>query len=343
MSERKVGLCIVASPGHQLAGHPEGPHRFANLQQLLQGEPQLPLVELNPEPAPRALLAKAHSEEYLSRLELTTTRGSGILDHGDTYYTPDSFEAARTACGGVLTVLDSLLGGDVTAGFAIVRPPGHHATAEKAMGFCLLNNIAVAASAALEAGLEQLMILDIDVHHGNGTQDIFYHDQSVLYLSTHQRGIYPGSGHLQEIGSGTGEGSTVNCPLPWYAGDKAFSRIHEEIIRPMARRFKPQCLLVSVGFDAHWRDPLAGLQLTLSGYFQLVRGFVELADELCESRILFCLEGGYDPPVLAAGIRGVLHALSGFPSPKDPFGPAPEPEPDIGPLLRSIRETHAIV
>jgi acetoin utilization deacetylase AcuC-like enzyme len=210
------------------------------------------------------------------------------------------------------------------------------------MGFCLFNNIAIAARRAQARGLERVMIVDFDVHHGNGTQDAFYADPSVLYISSHQWGIYPGTGRAEETGIGGGKGFNLNIPLPAGAGDAAFDHIADEIIAPAAARFAPQMILVSAGFDAHWADPLASLQLSTTGYFRLARALVALADELCAGRLVFTLEGGYHTGALADSVCAVLHALLGDDSAPDPLGPARHSEPDVRALLQRVKAIHGL-
>jgi acetoin utilization deacetylase AcuC-like enzyme len=210
------------------------------------------------------------------------------------------------------------------------------------MGFCLFNNVALAARRALDAGLERVMIVDFDVHHGNGTQDRFYDSGQVLFLSTHQQGIYPGTGRLEEVGAAAGQGHNLNLPLPAGAGDAAFAAIFDQVIRPAARRFGPQLLLVSAGFDAHWADPLASLGLSTTGFFRLAQSLRGLAAEVCGGRICLVLEGGYDGQALADSVLAALCALLGDESAPDPLGPAPHREPDIARLLEQVRTLHGL-
>jgi acetoin utilization deacetylase AcuC-like enzyme len=210
------------------------------------------------------------------------------------------------------------------------------------MGFCLLNNIALAARRAQVLGLRRVLIVDFDVHHGNGTQAATETDPDILYLSTHQMGIYPGSGAIHDTGSGPGAGSVVNIPLPGGAGDRAFTQIAERAIAPLAERFAPQILLVSAGFDAHWRDPLAGLQLTIAGYHALGRTLAQIARAHCEGRIVVALEGGYDPQVVAEGIFAIALAISGLELVHDPIGAAPQPEPEVSQALDQLARTHRL-
>jgi acetoin utilization deacetylase AcuC-like enzyme len=210
------------------------------------------------------------------------------------------------------------------------------------MGFCLFNNVALAARRALDANLSRVLIVDFDVHHGNGTQDFFYESGEVLFISTHQQGIYPGTGRLEETGVGAGQGCTINLPLPAGVGDAGFAAIFEEVIRPAAARFRPEMLFVSAGFDAHWADPLASLALSTTGYFKLVQSLAGLAADLCGGRICLVLEGGYDGPALAASVLASFHALLGDEAAPDPLGPAPRREPDISALLGQARRLHRL-
>ncbi|GAI04383.1 unnamed protein product, partial [marine sediment metagenome] len=215
------------------------------------------LVPLTPRAASLEELSTVHSMGFISYIQAFAERGGGWLD-ADTVVSPASYDAALYAAGGAIKAVDGVLSGEVESAFALVRPPGHHALRWEAMGFCLFNNIAIAAKHALNSyRLERILIVDFDVHHGNGTQDAFYHDPSVLYFSAHQYPFYPGSGHFDETGAGPGEGYTVNVPLPAWCGDSEYLRVFEEILAPVARRFSPQLILVSAGYDAHWSDHIS--------------------------------------------------------------------------------------
>ncbi len=336
--DQRVALCLISSPEHVWPGHPEQPERLEQLACALETFPGLWLESAE---VPDAVLEAVHQPSYLEHLQRAAETAPGFLDP-DTYITQDSFQAALAAVGGCLAVLQAVLQGRTPHGFALIRPPGHHASAARAMGFCLLNNVAIAARRCQQMGRERIMIVDFDVHHGNGTQEIFEDDPSVLYLSTHQRGIYPGTGAAEERGRGAGQGTTVNIPLPAGAGDGAFRQVAQAIIRPIAERFRPEMLMVSAGFDAHWRDPLAGLQLTCTGYYQLASSLIALADEHCGGQILFVLEGGYDPEVLSASVLATLHAMLGEGPPPDTIGPAPRPEPDITSVLTLAARRHSL-
>jgi len=234
--------------------------------------------------------------------------------------------------------------GRVQNGFALVRPPGHHALPDRGMGFCLFNNVALAARHAQTLpDIRRVFIADIDVHHGNGTQAVFEADPTVFYFSTHEYPYYPGTGHWKETGVGEGKGSVLNVPLPAGVGDQGYLRVYEELVWPLARRFRPDLILVSAGYDSHWQDPLAMMQLSLGGYARIARELVAMAGELCAGRIVFTLEGGYHLDVLAHGVLNAFYALLGEETVSDPLGPPfPASEPDIGPLLARLKEEHRV-
>lgn len=333
----------VPSPLHTFPDHPENASRLpAILAAIESAPPAVRPAAHSPSPATIEQVTRVHSPQYVEALRAAMARAPGYIDMAPTYVTPQSFDCALEAAGGAIGAVEAVLNGRDTTAFALVRPPGHHATPDAAMGFCLFNNIAIAAAHALAHGLRRVMIVDFDVHHGNGTQDCFYQSDAVLFLSTHQRGIYPGTGRLDEVGQGSGEGYTLNVPLSAGAGDRAFERIAAEIIRPAAERFRPDLLCVSAGFDAHWADPLAGLQLSIGGYAGLARALRALADDLCAGRLVLTLEGGYDLRALGHGVVAVLHALAGSDAAPDPLGPAPHPEPDIARLLAEVRAVHGL-
>lgn len=339
-------LCVsVPSPAHDLAEHPEHAGRVPAILSAVEDDGLLPeLAFLGPSPlASRIQLGRCHAPSYVEGLERAMAAAPGFLDPAPTYVTPDSYRAAREAAGACIALVEALLADPARPGLALVRPPGHHARPGGAMGFCLLGNIALAARAAQDRGIGRVMIVDFDVHHGNGTQEIFYADDSVLFVSSHESGIYPGTGFEDEIGQGPGRGTTINCPFPALAGDRAVRECLRRIIVPAAERFRPELLLVSAGFDAHFRDPLASLQVSGSGYHALTRGLAELADRHCQGRLAFVLEGGYDLEALGNGVVNVLRALTGRPA-ETGLGPAPWPEPEakVTALLDRVVARHGL-
>lgn len=342
MSVEIIAISLVPSPYHIYAGHPESPDRFAHFHRIHDGPLNNFVREITPEPAPIETIQLVHPEAYIREIQKASASGPGFVDYGDTYVTPASFEAALEAVGGTWTVIDAVIHGKCTYGFALVRPPGHHATATQAMGFCLVNNIAIAARKLQAEGFHRVMIVDFDVHHGNGTQAIFESDETVLYISTHQWGIYPGTGALNEKGIDDGEGSIINIPLPASSGDLAFAAILERIIAPAAERFKPDAILISAGFDAHWRDPLASLQLSTRGFYILGCGLRKLADELCESRIIYVLEGGYDPEALAENVQAILFSLTEEEFMGEPLGSPPHQAADANAVIDEVIRIHSL-
>jgi acetoin utilization deacetylase AcuC-like enzyme len=342
MNSKKLLMSLVAATDHILPGHPESPLRFQYLDRVLEGPLKDYLISVPPIEATKEQITRVHTVDYLERIEKSCSLGPGSTGYDDTYWTRSSMQAALLAAGSTLAVVDSVLDSQVQRGFAIVRPPGHHATRDQANGFCFLNNIAIAAKHCQTRGFQRVMIIDFDVHHGNGTQDIFDPDPDILYLSTHQYGIYPGTGAVTDTGIGQGKGSSVNIPLPAYSGDHAFESILERIIQPIGDRFQPEMLLVSAGYDAHWEDPLATLSLSASGFYALTRGIIELANRHCGGKLVFVLEGGYNPRALTECIEASLLALCEL-SPDQPLPLAPRhEEPDITALLHSIQQIHAL-
>ncbi len=289
--------------GHQAhaeRGHPERPERVEALRQALEEggwwlpERLVPALEL-----PEKLLQSVHTPAYLNLLEMTCRRGGGRLD-ADTYCCAQSWQLALQAAGGAMAVAQAVwrgqtLSGRALRGFSLSRPPGHHATRGQGMGFCLLNNIALAAEYLLQnEGAQRLAIVDLDLHHGNGTQDIFWRRQDVLYLSVHQSPLFPGSGGLAEVGDGPGTGFTANFPVPPFSGDQAFLAVMDSCILPLLERYQPEMLLISYGFDAHWSNPLGSLLLSAPVYGALISRLARFADEHCRGRIALVLEGGYN-------------------------------------------------
>ena len=329
---------------HDMPGHPENKRRLERTVALLEQQGMLErLTPLKPSPISMERLQRNHSQGYIDQVRRVCERGGGHLDP-DTYVNSRSYDVALVAAGGLVDAVEAVLDSRVDNAFAVVRPPGHHALTSRGMGFCLFNNVAVAARYALEEkGLERILIVDFDVHHGNGTQDSFYGESSVLYFSTHQYPYYPGTGHWQEIGKGEGQGYTANVPLPGGVGDEGFQCIFDEFFYPLAERYQPQLILVSAGYDSHWDDPLAMMGLSITGYAHLARTLKAMADDFCGGKIVFTLEGGYHLEVLSHSILNTLKVLLGDKDIIDPLGPSSRPERPINDLLVQLKGLHRLV
>jgi acetoin utilization deacetylase AcuC-like enzyme len=326
---------------HDLPGHPEHAGRLRHILQVLQKEGILQKLEqLAPRAATIDELERVHVPQLVRQVRRTAEAGGGHLD-ADTYVSRRSFDAALMAAGGVVRAVEAVLSGEISNAFALVRPPGHHATPTRSMGFCLFNNVAVAARAALaQDGVERVLIVDFDVHHGNGTEDIFGGSPDVLYVSTHQYPYYPGTGSWSEMGYGEGTGTVLDVPLPPGVGDAGYAQVLAELVWPLAERYQPDLVLVSAGYDAHWNDPLAQMELSLTGYAQLTRELVDMATQLCGGRIVFTLEGGYQVNVLAYGVLNALYAMLGDPMIADPIGPSSRPGRPVDELVARLRDLH---
>ncbi len=290
------------------AGHPERPDRLLAVAAALDPR-RAALTPLAARSADDAELLRVHGRAHLARVTEAAARAPSRLDP-DTYACGASDAVARLAAGGAIDLVRAIASGRARAGIAAVRPPGHHAESDQPMGFCLFNNVAIAARAAqAELGVDKILIVDWDVHHGNGTQHSFEEDPSVLYFSTHQFPYYPGTGDFHEIGTGRGEGATVNVPMPAGCGDAEYLAVFERVLAPIARGFRPDLILVSAGFDAHRDDPLAAMDVTEAGYQGMAGVVRALADELCDGRLACVLEGGYSATGLAEGIGALADAL----------------------------------
>jgi acetoin utilization deacetylase AcuC-like enzyme len=302
-------------------GHPESPERLEVIDRMLADFPRRDrLVEVPARDARREELARVHTEEHLRRIEATRGRPLTVLDP-DTSANADSCAAALRAAGGVLAAVEAVLDGGYAGAFAAVRPPGHHAEADRAMGFCLFNNAAVAARFALKArGLRRVLLVDWDVHHGNGSMHSFYDSPEVLYFSVHQYPHYPGTGGVEEIGRGPGAGYTVNVPLPGGQGDEEYLAVFRKLLTPVALAYRPELILVSAGFDIHRDDPLADMRVTAAGFAGMTRILTGIAGECCPGRLVFALEGGYDLAALAGGVSAVLEELLAEPGRVGPEG-----------------------
>jgi acetoin utilization deacetylase AcuC-like enzyme len=310
------------------AGHPERPDRLRAIGRMLAERGPSRLVSVAAREATAEELGRVHLIEHVEHVAATAGRPHYAFD-ADTPVSARSFEAARRAAGGVLALVDTVMAGDVENGFAFVRPPGHHAERDRAMGFCLFNNVAVAAAHLRAAhGLERVLIVDWDVHHGNGTQHAFYDDSGVLFVSSHQYPFYPGTGAAREVGVGEGEGYTMNLPFPAGYGDAEYVAAFLEIVEPVARRFAPEFILISAGFDAHRRDPLAAMELSEHGFASLARVILRTARDVCQNRVVAVLEGGYDLEALARSVDAVLGEMTGAKL-DELVSPPPGARPDV--------------
>jgi acetoin utilization deacetylase AcuC-like enzyme len=289
-------------------GHPERPERAAVMNAVAARWRATGGEVVAPPAATREQLARIHDAAYLHRL--SETSGHAVALDPDTYTSPESHEIALLAAGAAVDAVERVMGTTHTAALAMVRPPGHHAERNKAMGFCLFNNVAVAAAHARASGAGRVAIVDFDVHHGNGTQHTFERDASVLYVSTHQYPYYPGTGAADEVGLGDGAGFTVNVPLESGAVDADYRLAFDEIVLPVVRQFKPALILVSAGFDAHERDPLATMRLTAGAFGAMTMGLRRVAEEACSGRMALVTEGGYDLQALAASLDETVKALA---------------------------------
>jgi len=287
-------------------GHPECAERLVSIDAMLDQSGlsrELKPVELRKAGKDEILLI--HSEDHYQRIAQTKGRDS-YLD-GDTPASPKSFEAALYAAGSLLELVERVLAGKLDSGFALVRPPGHHAEEGQAMGFCLFNNIGIAAAYALKRkGLKRVLVADFDVHHGNGTQHSFYDTDQALYFSSHRYPFYPGTGYFNEVGEGRGKGFTVNVPLPGGMGDAEYDAIYTKVLMPVAREYQPELILISAGFDSYYQDPLGGMEVTEQGFARLGSVFIQLADELCGGKLVLVLEGGYSVEGSARCIQEIL-------------------------------------
>lgn len=333
----KTVYTYVSSPDHVYPDHPERPGRFELL------EPRLPSFDaerIEALPAAHGEIASVHSPRLISALErVCREEAPGIIDYAPTYITSASFRDGLLAAGGVIACTRAVLNQEAKNAFAIVRPPGHHAEPERAMGFCIFNNVAIAAQAALSHGIERVAIIDYDAHHGNGTQAAFIRDQRVAFLSAHQWGIYPGTGWIDDASHA--KGRIVNVPLPARAGDHVYEQVANRIFTPFIESFRPQILLISVGFDAHWNDPITRLGLSYEGYFLLAKKMMTLAAEHCNGRIVFVLEGGYDAMNVANGAEGVFFAAAGKETLEKAAGDrSPYGEPDCESRIEEVCKQH---
>ncbi len=332
---------------HHLAGHPEHAGRIRAVWSEMDNTGlSIRMNKLEAPPVDEKWILSMHTQRYLDVLqwvEKNPPRGVHHLDP-DTYAGPTAFEVAKLSAGGVVQAVDEVLSGRAQNALAAVRPPGHHAMPEHAMGFCLLGNVPIATRyAQKQFGVERVMIVDYDVHHGNGTEAMLYDDPTTLFISTHQYPFYPGTGAITDTGTGIGTGYTINIPLAAGHGDKSYTALYEQVVWPAAKRFKPELIIVSAGFDSHWLDPIAGMRLSLTGYAHLTRELIKMADQFSSGKIVFAMEGGYNLDALSHGMANIAHALLRDDTVSDPLGPPRDGrEPDVKPIINQLKQIHGL-
>ncbi|MGV8057964.1 MAG: histone deacetylase [Smithellaceae bacterium] len=309
---RKTGIVKDSRYLQHSAGfaHPESPQRLMAIYEMLDNPGMSwKFAQIEPREATHEEIAAIHSPTYIDFVAGTAGSDCVMLDP-DTATSPETYHIAKLAAGGVCNAINKVVSGDVDNAFAFVRPPGHHAERDAAAGFCIFNNIAIGAMhAILKHNMKRILIVDWDLHHGNGTQHSFYNDPRVLYFSTHQYPYYPGTGSMDEIGRGPGKGYTVNVPLSAGAGDGAFIKVFRRILEPVAMEFKPELVLLSAGFDIYYQDPLGSMRVTPGGFAALARILMNIADNCCQGRFVAVLEGGYHVQGLTKSAKAVLEEM----------------------------------
>jgi acetoin utilization deacetylase AcuC-like enzyme len=325
---------------HQVPHHPESAQRMYAIWTMLKQTGLLDkLVSITPTPVTDEQIYAVHTSAYLDLLKQGEQEEYALEFDGDTLAMPETLRVARLSAGGVVDAVTAVLTGQADNALAVTRPPGHHAIPDRAMGFCFLNNVAIAVRHAQAIyGLERVLIVDYDVHHGNGTQDIFYDDPSVLFISTHQSPLYPHTGEIHQTGIAH---NIVNIPLPPRCGDAEYAQVFQEIVWQSAQRFQPQLIVVSAGFDAHPHDHIAHMNLSLKGYDHITRELIQMANTLCDGKIVFATEGGYHVDVLAQGVYNIAHALLGENRVSDPYRIDPS-HVDIDALVQKIKAIHQL-
>lgn len=323
---------------HSAAGyHPEQPQRLSAIYRELDHRDIMPrCASVSAREATKEEILRVHTPEYVDKLEKLLPESRGHLDL-DTFFSPGTWRAALLAAGGTVQLTKDIIEGTLDNGVAFVRPPGHHATPDRSMGFCILNNIALAAQAALNHGVERVAIIDWDLHHGNGTQDAFYESDKVLYLSTHMFPFFPGTGHYTEIGEGKGTGFNVNLPFPPRSDMAEFSAGFGKILLPILKQYHPQLILVSCGFDAHISDPIGALKLATVDFRRLNGWVMEAAEDLCDSRLALVLEGGYDLRSLGEVSASLVEdLLQGGPRYLTPEKAKTDPSPMVARMIEDL-------
>lgn len=340
---RMIHTGIVKDPvylQHEMGSfHPESPERLYVIYRMVEkAGSRLNLKEISSREATLEEIATNHDPGYVREIAATAGRPLTRLDP-DTSACAYSWEATSKAVGGLFNLVDAVVEGTVRNGFALVRPPGHHAEYKRAMGFCLFNNVALAARHVLNGrGMQRVAVVDWDLHHGNGTQNAFYDTDQVLYLSMHQFPHYPGTGRLTEVGKGKGEGLTVNVPLAHGAGNAEYLTVFHTIVAPIIEAYKPELILVSAGFDAHAADPLGGMKLTEDGYELMTQMLMHLAANQCGGKLVLSLEGGYNLEALRNSVERVLLCLSHYDPKSEPFPVQPSPDGLTSSFWRRLQE-----
>lgn len=332
-----MSVAIISHPDfarHETGDHPERAARWERTWAALEG---LGLRVVTPRPIARDIRALVHPDAHAERIQAFCQAGGGRLDE-DTVASEASYDVALLSAGAAITAVDEAMAGH--AAVALGRPPGHHALENETMGFCFFNNAALAARyAQTRHGLTRVAILDWDLHHGNGTEAIFYGDPTVLYMSTHQHPNWPGTGRPTDVGIGAGAGFNANVPLPMGTGLAGYRRAFEEVFRPILAEFRPELVILSAGYDAHWRDPLGRMGLTVAGFAELTREVQSWADTWAQGRLVAVMEGGYDLEALSESMLATVQALRGE-AVEDRLGPSPYPEPTAE-VARAIAEAKA--
>ena len=337
---------------HDTGEHPERPQRLTSIVDALDRAGVTVAVPLTkPTPATVEQVGRVHDLDFVADVERRSARGFGYWD-ADTIISRDSYQAALIAAGGAIAATEAVVTGSARRAVSLHRPPGHHARPDAGMGFCLFNSIAIAArDAQARLGIGRVAIFDFDVHHGNGTEEMFAADPSVLYVSTHQANWWPGTGRLEETGTGEGRGTTVNLPFPAGLRDAKYLRLYEAVVEPVIRRFQPELILISAGYDAHWADPLAQVELSIAGYAAITERLISLAEDICGGRLACVLEGGYNLSALSGAVLATVQVLrrpldpsAVPPTWSDPLGPSPSrhPTPSIDALIGAARIVHRL-
>jgi len=328
---------------HDQPGHPENAKRLESIISGLKEKELLEKVKLiDPRAAEIDEITICHTKEYFEYVKEFCEKGGGYLDP-DTYSNKYSFLAASTAVGSSIDLTQAVINGELKNGFALLRPPGHHALDNRSMGFCLFGNISIAAKVALtKPGIIKVSIVDFDVHHGNGTQALVGNEPNILFISTHQFPYYPGTGSIREIGQGKAERTVVNIPLQAGVGDGGFKVVYEKVVIPSLEKFNPDLILISAGYDAHWDDPLADLNLSLTGYSWISKELIKSAERVCAGKIVFFLEGGYNLQVLSNGVANTIKGLLGIESFEDPLGKSNDEEPNIEKVIDELIKIHRL-